>query len=425
MKSFQSSSDPEKKIVIHVAVQGGGGGHYATYNALRSIIEQQQRPWELIPIPTESIAKRLVEQNKSSLDIYAFFGTNWTEFYDQILKNGWTWLFPLQNKLNKLLLKLNYAAGVSILEQEWRNQQPDLVLSLIPAFNKLIWESIQRAKPDTPVVTILTDFADCPSAGWIEPDTKNYVICGTEKAVEQAQDLGVNQQRIIKTSGLVIHPRFYQPIDSDRRNERQRLGLDPDCVTGLVFFGGSGSKVMLDIAKRLEYFQQKLQLIFLCGHNEEVALVLNEHKSLQKRFVITFTKDIPYYMHLADFFIGKPGNVSISEALVMKLPMIVERNFLTLPQERYAADWIQEQKVGLTIRSFRNIQKAVEQFIEPENFARYRANVAAINNQAVFEIPDILNKILATESLSQAINLKRNTYGNKEQEIETIFGSYT
>ena len=194
----------------------------------------------------------------------------------------------------------------------------------------------------------------------------------------------------------MINPRFYEPIVSDRAQERQRLGLDPDCLTGLVLFGGNGSKVMLEIAKRLESFQQKLQLIFICGHNEELAMALRESKGVQKRFVTTFTKDIPYYMHLCDFFIGKPGNVSISEALVMKLPVIVERSAATMPQELYTTDWIQQQQLGLVIRSFRDIDRAVEQFLQPENFARYRANVAAMNNRAVFEIPDILQKILAT-----------------------------
>ncbi|MDJ0734075.1 MAG: glycosyltransferase [Nostocaceae cyanobacterium] len=397
MKRFQASSRPQKKLLINLLVLRGGGGHYATYNAIRSIIEQKKLPWELSVTFADTIGESSGEKNQV-LDISKLLGTSSDKFYDQIQKNGLGWIHLLTIHVHKLLIKLKHNLDVSLLEKNWRQQQPDLIVSVVPFHNKALWESVQKAKLDTPVVTILTDFADCPPAYWIEPQTKNYLVCGTEKAVEQARDLGVDKQHIIKTSGLVIHPRFYQPIEVDRHIERQRLGLDPDCVTGLVLFGANGSKIMLDIAKRLEYFQQKIQLIFLCGRNQEVASFLRRYQSLQKRLVVTFTEDIPYYMHLADFFIGKPGNVSISEALVMKLPVIVERNFLTLPQERYAADWIQEKEVGITIPSFRHIQKAVENLIEPENFARYRTNVAAINNQAVFEIPDILNKILANRA---------------------------
>ncbi|MGD1922182.1 MAG: glycosyltransferase [Pleurocapsa sp.] len=369
---------------------------------MRAIVEQQKLPWELNVIFADAIAESVKEQNQS-LDISKLLGTLADKFYDYIQKNGWGWIHLLTIHLHKLLIKLKHYLDVSLLEENWRKQQPDLVISVVPFHDKALWESLQKAKLDIPVVTILTDFADCPPGYWIEPKTKNYLICGTEKAVAQARDLGVDREHIIRTSGLVIHPRFYQPIDVDRRLERQKLGLDPDCMTGLVLFGANGSKVMLKIAKRLECLQQKIQLIFLCGRNEEVASSLRKHQSLQKRLVITFTEDIPYYMYLADFFIGKPGNVSISEALVMKLPVIVERNFLTLPQERYAADWIQEHEVGLAISSFRHIRQAVEKLIKPKNITRCRVNVAAVNNQAVFEIPDIFNNIITTKNHQQVL----------------------
>ena len=113
-------------------------------------------------------------------------------------------------------------------------------------------------------------------------------------------------------------------------------------------------------------------------------------------FVEGFTKEVPYYMRLADFFIGKPGPGSISEALAMRLPVLVERNAWTLPQERYNADWVVEKQVGFVLRSFRYIVSAVAELLQPENYRRFRANAASQSNRAVFEIPDILEKILAT-----------------------------
>ena len=102
-------------------------------------------------------------------------------------------------------------------------------------------------------------------------------------------------------------------------------------------------------------------------------------------------------MHLSDFFIGKPGPGSISEALAMKLPVIVERNAWTLPQERYNADWIRENQLGLVVSSFRRVSGAVEELLRQENYERFRANAAAYDNRAVFEIPDILDRILTAD----------------------------
>ena len=107
-----------------------------------------------------------------------------------------------------------------------------------------------------------------------------------------------------------------------------------------------------------------------------------------------YTREVPYYMRASDFFIGKPGPGSISEALAMKLPVIVQRNAWTLPQERYNADWVTEKGVGLVVRNFREIGRAVAELLEPSNYARFRAAAAAIDNRAVFEIPDILETIL-------------------------------
>ena len=114
-----------------------------------------------------------------------------------------------------------------------------------------------------------------------------------------------------------------------------------------------------------------------------------------KLHVEGFTKQVPLFMHLSDFMIGKPGPGSISEALHMKLPVIVERNAFTLPQERYNADYVREQQVGLVLDNFSGIATAVEQLLEPVNFARYKANAAAMNNRAVFEIPVALEKLFS------------------------------
>ena len=119
-------------------------------------------------------------------------------------------------------------------------------------------------------------------------------------------------------------------------------------------------------------------------------------------FVEGFTRDIPYYMELSDFFIGKPGPGSISEALAKRLPVIVERNAWTMAHERYNADWIEENGVGLVVRKFSSqIANAVEALLAPGNYARFRHRAEAIRNRAVYEIPELLENILVESTGSQ------------------------
>jgi len=372
---------PAKKIDI--LFFDAGGGHRSAANALKEVIERQGRPWEI----------RLLNLQEAldELDIFRkLLGIRLQDCYNLILNKGWTLGSPQLTWGMHLIIRLFHSGQVRLLEKIWAERRPDMVTSVIPNLNRAIGESAQKAIPGTPLVTILTDIADYPPHFWIERH-QQYLICGSARAVEQARAMGHEDQFIFQTSGMILNPRYYEPVEIDRAAEMPKLGLDPNCATGLLMFGGQGSNVMLEIARSLD-----TQLICICGKNEKLAAKLRSLRRSAPTFVEGFTKQVPYYMRLADFFIGKPGPGSISEALAMKLPVIVERNAWTLPQERYNAEWVVEQGVGIVLPNFRGVKAAVAKLLQPENYRRFRAAAEAQNNRAVFEIPDILEGILTS-----------------------------
>jgi UDP-N-acetylglucosamine:LPS N-acetylglucosamine transferase len=357
-----------------------GGGHRTAATALKSVIGQQGRPWDIRLVNLQELL--------DPLDVFRkLTGIRLEDIYNKMLAKGWTLGSAQMLRLMHAVIRLYHGPVVRLLEQHWTRTRPDLVVSLVPNFNRALHQSLKAALPNVPYTTILTDFADWPPHFWIERQTQ-YLICGTEKAVEQARALGHSEARIFRTSGMILRPKFYEPVEFDRAAERRRLGLDPKRPTGLVLFGGAGSTVMEEIARRLP----DTQLIFICGRNEKLAAALRALPAAAPRFVEGFTAEVPYYMHLSDFFIGKPGPGSISEALTKGLPVIVERNAWTLPQERYNTEWVREQHAGLVLPNFRGIAAAVEQMLQ--KLDSFRASVAKIHNRAVFEIPDMLEKIL-------------------------------
>jgi hypothetical protein len=370
---------------IHLVYFDAGGGHRSAANALRLVIERRQRPWEIELVNLQELL--------DSLDVFRkITGLRLQDVYNLLLKKGWTLGSPQLTWAMHVIIRLYHRKQVALLESFWRGRRPDMAVSVVPNFNRAMAEALRRAAPGVPFVTILTDIADYPPHFWIERESE-YLICGSERAVEQARALGHSEERIFLTSGMILHPRFYEPVTADRRAERRRLGLDPDLPTGLVLFGGQGSSAMLEIASRLDASSIPMQLILICGRNEKLAARLRGAAHRMPRFVEGFTTEVPFYMHLSDFFIGKPGPGSISEALAMKLPVIVERNAWTLPQERYNAEWVREREAGLVVSNFRRVDEAVSALLAPENFARFRANAGAIENRAVFEIPEILAAI--------------------------------
>jgi 1,2-diacylglycerol 3-beta-galactosyltransferase len=112
------------------------------------------------------------------------------------------------------------------------------------------------------------------------------------------------------------------------------------------------------------------------------------------RLILGFTSEMQRYMQLGDFFIGKPGPGSLSEALHMGLPVMVVRNYWTMPQERYNTEWVREQGVGIVLSSFRQVRRGVEELLE--NLEDFRARVRRLQNRAVYEVPGILGAILAS-----------------------------
>jgi 1,2-diacylglycerol 3-beta-galactosyltransferase len=193
---------------------------------------------------------------------------------------------------------------------------------------------------------------------------------------------------------MILRPDFYVADTSDPVQLRKEMGLQADLPTAIVLFGGHGSKVMYSITERLDAAGLPLQLILICGRNEELAAKLRARPWKMPVHIVGFTKEVHKLMHAADFLIGKPGPGSIAEAMVRKLPVLIECNIWTLPQERYNAQWVQEKRVGIVLKSFRDVVAGVRQMLDPSTLAEFRKNVAAQDNRAIFEIPEILAKLL-------------------------------
>jgi 1,2-diacylglycerol 3-beta-galactosyltransferase len=369
-----------------------GGGHRASATALKALADQEQRGWQLRMVNLRDILE--------PIDVFhRLTGVRVEDLYNRMLKYGLTIGTGPMLRAVQFLIRRMHPRNVALLARYWQERRPDLVVSLIPNFNRAIFEGLRiadraRSRPATPMVTILTDLADCPPHFWIERQ-EQYLICGTAKAAEQALAMGYPPTRVLRTSGMIVRPEFYRRPEISREQERRRLGLRPDVPTGLVMFGGFGSRRMLTIARRVAEAGVRTQLIFLCGHNQRLREQLSAMKLPFPCHVEGFTRDIPHLMQLSDYFVGKPGPGSVSEALVMDLPVIVERNARTMVQERYNTEWIERHQFGMVLRSFNEIVAGIAQMLDPQRLAHFRSRVRALNNRAVFEIPDLLEALIA------------------------------
>jgi 1,2-diacylglycerol 3-beta-galactosyltransferase len=381
------------KKLIHLIFFDAGGGHRNAATALQVEMAREGLPLEVSLINLQELLDPLDVLRKLA-------GIRIEDMYNKMLRNGWTLGSPQLMRVLQLVVRMYHGPTVKLLENFWLESKPDMVVSLVPHFNRALRESYDKAFPGRPFVTVLTDLADYPKHFWIE-DQPQYLVCGTEHAVEQAREFGHKNGTVFQTSGMILHPRFYEPEPTDRIAERKKLGLDPDLPTGIVLFGGYGTSKMLDILRQINQSSLQVQLIMICGRNEKLAQALRQEPSRIRIHVEGFTTQIPYFMALSDFFIGKPGPGSISEALSKRLPVIIDCNAWTLPQERYNAQWVREKEVGLVVQNHRQMASAVAELLKPGELAQFRERAARMHNRAIFEIPQIFEKILCNGALPE------------------------
>src|SRR5947208_8914995 len=132
-----------------------GGGHRAAANALKQVIEQQGRPFEVRLVNLQEVL--------DEIDIFRkFTGLRLQDVYNLLLKKGWTLGSPQLMVAMHGVIRLFHSKTVRLLEEFWRQHRPEMVVSLVPNLDRALYESLSHALPGAPFVTILTDIADYP-----------------------------------------------------------------------------------------------------------------------------------------------------------------------------------------------------------------------------------------------------------------------
>lgn len=369
---------------IYLLITDAGGGHRMAAVALKSIFECKNIAWNFQII---NFYQEILPQLGM---VHPWLGKYAEAQYINIQRKNLGWLLKFLAPPVKFLMKLFHKTAIKKLAIYWEAQKPHLVISLMPLINGVVRESLDKCNHKIPFVTIITDFHEWSAETWISGKNQ-YYICATQKAEEQVQKFGVDPRFIYRTQGLLVHEKFYQSPASARHLAKKELGLDAELPIGVVMFGSYTSKVPCKILNKLKHVKN-YQLIFICGHNKSLVRILSKIKTTIKSHIVGFTDQVPYYMQLADFFIGKPGPNSVSEALVSGLPVILESSFHTMPQEKFVAEWVLENKVGLVATNYDQLDQLINKLLA--EYQHFKKAVVKLNNQAIFAMPDILHSLM-------------------------------
>src|SRR5260370_4053444 len=184
---------------VHVVFHDGGGGHRNAAVALQTVIAQVHPDWQLELIQFQDLTDRLDVLRK-------FTGIRIQQQYNILLQNGWTLGSTYLLRVLQATIRLFHGPLVKLLEKFWREKPADLLISVIPHFNRQICESWTNVYPGPPFVPIITNLADFLPRFCIQPIKDQYVIAGTEKTAEQPRPMVHNDPHIFQTLELIFHP---------------------------------------------------------------------------------------------------------------------------------------------------------------------------------------------------------------------------
>lgn len=227
---------------------------------------------------------------------------------------------PWKNQRRRLALdKLNTRPLVKLL----KDLKPDLIVCthFLPA-EIVAWLRAKERLASRQAI-VVTDFD--VHAMWLVHHYEHYFVA-IDEARAYLEALSIPAEKITVT-GIPIDPVFSEK--KDRLEMRKKHGLSAELTTILLSAGGFGVGSIEALITGLLPLQNKVQVVAVCGRNEELRrrlVRLASRVGLNTNVLIKpvgYTQDMDEFMTASDLVLGKPGGLTTSEALAKGLAFAI------------------------------------------------------------------------------------------------------
>jgi len=202
-----------------------------------------------------------------------------------------------------------------------KEEKPDLVVSVFPTPGVIC--SILGKELGFKSATVITDFG--AHSQWLHSLTDLYFVASSDLKKDLITK-GISSKKI-KVTGIPLREAFALP-PLNKLEIRKKLNLE-NRFTVLWMSGEYGLGNIKKICEKL--LKLPLQLIVVCGNNKKqlqnvCQLKEKMESSCPGRIIpLGFTEEVHNLMSASDLLIGKAGGITVSEAMAMKLPIVIYR----------------------------------------------------------------------------------------------------
>jgi processive 1,2-diacylglycerol beta-glucosyltransferase len=360
-----------------------GAGHIRAAQAVEKAFLQLKAANELRNIDTLDYTNKLFQK------LYSQAYIDMVDKAPDLL--GWIHNYfdrPWKQEKQRLAFdKLNAGPLIKMLKE----YQPDLAVCThyLPA--EIISWLKQKNYITTRQAVIITDYD--LHAFWLCRHFEHYFVA-IEETKQHLQYLGVPTKKIT-VSGIPIDPVFAEK--KDKAGMRKKLGLVANLPAILISAGGFGVGPMEMLIQELTKMHNNVQIIAICGKNEELKNRLKKIISQfpadcpLKVFPVGFTTEMDEYMSAADLLLGKPGGLTTSEALAKNLPLVIFRPIQG--QEERNSDHLLEEGVAIRCNNLPVLAYKIDKLLGDTNrLAMMRKNTSRLAKPEA--ALDIVKKLL-------------------------------
>lgn len=265
---------------------------------------------------------------------------------DTALVNSYVHLLVSQHEKNsysiilRSLLLLMRTVMLRRMKEKVESVAPDIIVAtqMYPAalFSRL---KLKQPFSNIPSLGILTDYG--LQKVWVRPTTDGY--CVPSRAVaDQLSSWGVPPGNIYET-GIPLDQQFENPPSQDEA--RAALKLNSQKPTVLVT-GGQYGIGLVPTVEHLCKVGSDLQILVTAGNveSDQASLRALQQAHPSQLLLFDWVENMAQLIAAADVVVGKPGGLSVSEALACGRPFFATCSLGG--QEEYNIQFLQQQNIG-------------------------------------------------------------------------------